>query len=134
MRYILYLPNPRTMTYVDSVNVDNLMKRVRESGAAKVEEAWAFFQIYEMPIRCKKYRVMLDETDTLEQIKEILELVSNACISEAEQKSLSRFFRMHSQNGYSTDISYYIDEIENRRKQIIPLSDEEKERSGFKAA
>ena len=134
MRYILYLPNPRTITCEDSVNVDNLMKRVRESGAVRVEEEWASFKIYEMPIQCKKYRVMLNETDTLKRIKKILKLVSNACITEEEKKSLSRLLCMNSGNGYSTDISDYIEKNENKSKQVIPLSDEEKEMAGYIAA
>ena len=61
MRYILYLPNPKVMTYEDSGNMDDLMKRVQASGTAEVEEAPAFFHIHEMLIQCKKYRIMLQE-------------------------------------------------------------------------
>ena len=56
MRYILYLPNPKVMTYEDSGNMDDLMKRVQASGTAEVEEAPAFFHIHEMLIQCKKYQ------------------------------------------------------------------------------
>lgn len=126
MRYLLYLPNPKTLTYEDCHTMDALMKRIQASGLAKVEEAVAIFHMEEMLVQYKKYRVMLGESAKTKQVEEMVNVVENACISEKEKAALKQFHCMHGKTGYWEEIKGYLKE--NKKKERFDSSVKEAEK------
>ena len=78
MRYLLYLPNPETVTYAECETADRFMNYLKAKGITEVESEPARFNLYQAPDNCRKYRLKLPDTAGIEEIRQLWEQVQEA--------------------------------------------------------
>ena len=117
MRYLLYLPNPETVTYAECETADRFMKYLKGKGITEIESEPARFHLYQAPDNCRKYRLLIPETAGIDEIRETMEQVREAGHIWLGRNPLEKFFCLHGKNGRWIDCGMYLWRLEMGRKQ-----------------
>ena len=117
MKYLLYLPNPETVTYAECETADRFMKYLKTKKIIEVESEPARFHLYQAPDNCKKYRLTISEIAGIDEIWETMEQVREAGRIWLGRNPLEKFFCLHGKNGRWIDCGMYLWRLEMGRKQ-----------------
>lgn len=117
MRYLLYLPNPETVTYAECETADRFMKYLKAKEITEIESVPTQFNLYQVPDNCRKYRLMIPDTAGIDEIRQLRKQVQEAGQAWLGRDPLENFFCLHGKDGRWMDCGLYLWRLEMSRKQ-----------------